>query len=396
MAFGLGVAIAELFARIAAALRGGTVGGIGPIPPSPPSPPSPPVTPPGGGITPIPEPPYVPPPMPPPLPPPVIIVPPVNLFPVDPPDPNACAILSLADRIALAALAQPAPIVDASPTVPTIITPSEITTMPSSVGVGQIVEQTDYFRLRAFGSAGAVPVTFFGRIAHPNGVIVPFAHELITDAAGTIYTSYPVPGKGVLLGMAASVPVDSITTGAVNAIAEIGRLVGTTFTPHTLIFSGQLDDSTPLAQGTVATSNSVADSTYFFVTHAGPETNEYVFSFTTAPGRKARILHVSFDFANDASNAPRYPRAIVTVNSQFVYNTVCAVGAIGNQEGRFGATMGGSDTTEFTTNTTNSHQYNVRLPETLWVKGSIEIATGFDAQSAGDTKTDYNLSWEEV
>ena len=252
MPWALGQAVADLFARIAAALTGQTVGGISPLPPNsnpaPAPPPQPPSGPPAGGI--IQEPPFVgtPPPV---GPPPVVTVPPVELFPtppLEPPPQPDCPILSLSDRIAIAALQYTRPPPPQSTTTPAVTTSDDMGVNYNAV---TILESTDMFRFRAISTSDVVPVTFFGRIRTSGGSIVPFAHPLTTATANTIYETIVPTGAGVLLGAAASVPVGSITAGSVSAVGEIGRVNGTTFTPHTLLFSGQLDDLTPLAAGNV-------------------------------------------------------------------------------------------------------------------------------------------------
>jgi len=301
MPFPLGEAIAALFARIAAALSSGGVGSIGPLPPSPPSPPSPspplPPGPPPGGI--IPEPPYSPPVIPS-GPPPLVSIPP--LLPTIPEegDGDSCDLLSFADRLALAGLAnrEVRDVQVVSPSTPTLI--PEIIDVPQATNTGTFIEATDSFRFRAFSTSDAVAVTFFGRVANARGEITPFAHTLTTSVAGTIYETIVPAGRGMLLGAAASVPINSITAGAVSAVGEIGRVITGSFVPHTLLFSGQLDDLTPLTASSASVSAPVSSPTFIAIATSAWAAGSSITTITPSAGRRIRICHISADYTNSA------------------------------------------------------------------------------------------------
>jgi hypothetical protein len=390
MAFGLGQAIAALFARIAAALASGGGGSISPLPPSPPRPPSPPVTPPSGpppgGI--IPEPPFVGTP-PTPGPPPVVVVPATpQPGPPATTDPN-CELLSFADRLALAGLANRESR-DSTVPAPYVYTPTvEVIEMPRSFGVGIPLESTDYFRFRAISTSDVVTVSYFGRIQRPDGNIVPFLHSLITVLPNTLYETVVVTGPGILLGAAASVPVGSITTGSVNAIGEVGRVNGASFTPHTVLFSGQVDDQQALSTSLATPTTPVERPTYAGVDAAASSPVPYFQIITPPAGRTIRMVRLQFLYQCSAAAGTRFPTVYFYVGGSIIVDGPFALSRTAGQLGEYILLASGGVGTI-------SNSTWQPLPMALYFSEplTIEIRNAGGAPPAGDTLFAARYRWE--
>lgn len=396
MPFALGVAIADLFARIAAALRSSGPQAIGPLPPgggpipTPPPPPSP--TPPPGGI--IPEPPHVGTPIPP-IPPPVVSVPGDNLFPATPVDPADCPPISLADQIALwgLQLRQERPSQTQEPGI-TIITPSE-DDMAATYNAVTILEATDYFRFRAISTSDNVPVSFFGRLRSANGQIVPFNRVLNTAVANTLYETIVPTGPGVLLGAAASVPVGSITTGSVNAIGEVGRVSGSTFLPHTLLFSGQLDDQQALSTTNATPTTPVTRPTFIRQTAAGGTGTSVTLSYTPATGKRVRIIFIQIQGVCVVGVRNRWLFADVSSGGSFRFTNFPNYPLTSGNSGSFWCNIGGQNMAEQTNVAGFINPLLCPLPETVYFFDEVTVLAGFHTFLAGDIASNLVVIFEE-
>jgi len=111
----------------------------------------------------------------------------------------------------------------------------------------------------------------------------------IPSVAGTIYETIVPAGRGMLLGAAASVPINSITAGAVSAVGEIGRVITGSFVPHTLLFSGQLDDLTPLTASSASVSAPVSSPTFIAIATSAWAAGSSITTITPSAGRRIRI-----------------------------------------------------------------------------------------------------------
>lgn len=395
MAFGLGQSIADLFARIAAVLRSGGGGSISPLPPRPPRSPSPPVTPPPGSPVPIPEPPYIPPPRLPPLPPPIVTIPPSP--PAIPDDDGGvdCSVLSLSDRLALYGLQQRASEQELVSYVPPQVLTPEVIDVPSATNSGHLIEATDVFRFRAFSTSDNVTVSFFGRVMGPTGNIVPFNHNLGTPVAGTIYETVVPAGRGMLLGAAASVPVNSITAGTVSAVGEIGRLVTGSFVPHTLLFSGQLDDLTPLTSASASVSAPVTTPTFIAATMAAFAAGTSTTTITPSAGRRIRICHISADYVCSAAAANRQLLVRIRNTAMTLFEGLPNEYVTASQTGVYRASIGLTTNSPSGALPTAFRQISIALPPDLYLHTATEVLLSAYGIQAGDAPAAGFIRYEE-
>lgn len=395
MAFGLGVAIANLFARIAAAISGGGPQAIGPLPPSPPRTPSPPVTPPSGSPVPIPEPPYVPPVAEIPFVPPVVTVPPSPPVIIDDGAEERCSALSLSDRLALYGLqqrsAQQSTLV---PLAPQILIP-EVVDMPNSTSTGHLIEATDVFRFRAFSTSDVVTVSFFGRVMSQSGSITPFSHTLRTLVAGTIYETTVPAGRGMLLGAAASVPVNSITAGTVSAVGEIGRVLTGTFIPHTLLFSGQLDDLTPLTASSASVSAPVSRPTFIVATMAAFAGGTSTTTIIPGSGKGIRICHISADYVCSAVAGNRQLLIRLRNTAMTLHESLPDQYITASQTGVYRASLGLVTSSPSAALPGAFREISMHLPESLYFYTATEVLVSAYGQQAGDAPAAGFIRYEE-
>lgn len=395
MPFALGQSIAALFARIAAALQSGGGGSISPLPPRPPSPPRPPITP-GpqpGSPTPIPEEPYTPRPRP--LPPPVVAV-----SPSPPVIPDAggdvdCSFLSLSDRLALYGLQQRAAEQEIQQFVPSQVLVPEVIDVPQATNAGHLIEATDVFRFRAFSTSDDVTVSFFGRVMGTSGSIVPFNHNLRTATAGTIYETVVPAGRGMLLGAAASVPVNSITAGTVSAVGEIGRVVTGSFVPHTLLFSGQLDDLTPLTSASASVSAPVSAPTFIAATMAAFAAGTSTTTITPSAGRRIRICHISADYACSAVAGNRQLLVRLRNTAMTLHEGLPNEYITASQTGVYRASIGANMLSPAGALPAAFRQISIPLPSDLYFTTATDVLCSAYGIQAGDAPVAGFIRYEE-
>ena len=396
MAFGLGVAIANLFARVAAALGGSSVGGVGPLPPrpSPPVTPSPPRTsPPPGGV--IPEPPHSPP-RTTTIPPPVVVIPPTPYPEPRISPPSNCELLSLSDRIALAAL-EGNLLADRQVLTPYTYTPDfEDIEMPNATNSGNLVEATDVFRFRAFSTSDVVKVSFFGRVMSASGNITPFNHDLITSVAGTIYETIVPCGRGMLLGAAASVPVNSINAGSVSAVGEIGRVVTGGFVPHSLLFSGQLDDLTPLTSSSASVSAPVGVPTFVAVGMNAFVAATSTTTITPSAGKRIRICHVSADYVCSGTVGNRQLVIRLRNSGMTLHEALPDQYLTASQSGVYRASLGLAVSSASGALPGSFREISLYLPDSLYFYTATDVLVSAYGIQAGDAPAVGFIRYEET
>jgi len=256
------------------------------------------------------------------------------------------------------------------------------------IATGQLLEQTDNFRFRAYSSQVNVPVTFYGRILRPNGQITPFAHVLNTVTPATTYTTEPQAGEGYLLGAAASVPIDSITSGFVTAVGEVGRGAGSAFVPHTLLFSGQLDDLTPLTSVIpVPTTPTVRTDIYAFndlAVNAVP----YAKLITPNPGKRMRFTRVHLNYQASATVGTRNPRLLFRYNTNTFQSVFWPVSITAGQFWTLEASISGASGNV-------NFQSAGPLNPTLYFYDPISVEVENNSAIVNDTLTAVFIRWEE-
>lgn len=333
----------------------------------------------------------------PPLPP---IVPPTvnvvtdNAFGRDPFDANGCPILSPTDLQALATLPfrEFRAVEGATDTLPPL--PEGFDVMPLAQSNGIFVETEDFFRFRAISTSDNVPVSFFGRVQRPSGYIIPFNHTLRTATANTTFTTTPVPGKGILLGAAASVPIGSITNGAVNAVGEIGRIAGGTFTPHTLLFSGQLDDLYPLTIDGGGLPPTEGRPTILTVDSNPAVATPKLVTITPSAGKRIRFLRLTTGVATSAVAQTRFVGASIvksglTAWSAF-YGGFLTASCAAICEGAMG---GSSARTDLSPNAVT--HMNLPLPESMYFYEAVTVSFDIYLPAAGDVLQNARIRYEE-
>lgn len=397
MAFALGVAIYNEFQRIAEllAMRNlgvppGSSGGGGSSGTPPPggtgpggSPSSPP--PPGTGTPSAP------------IPPPVFVdLPWDNVFAAPPPQAPVCPLFAPSDYLSLLTMQQQAQAHGGVVIPPYIFPGQEQHPVGNSFGLGIPVEATDFFRFRAYGTAPATPVSFFGRVQRSDGVIVPFNHALTTNATGTVFQSEPATGAGILLGAAASVPIGSITSGAVFAIGEIGRLAGTDFTPHTLLFSGQLNDQQPLSSTLASPSPPVNNPTYFQVSSAGPSAVNLDITITPTSGKKARVMFFSSLLTAGGGGTARGVGASFRTGGTAKWfthaNLLLPVGAFAGWVGAIGGSIGA----QTPAGGGLTYPFNTQLPDNMYFNEPFIVRNNLENGGAGDSVASLFVAYEET
>jgi len=301
---------------------------------------------------------------------------------------NPCNILSLADRMALLSLyfkqgLLPPPGVQ-QPTTPT--GPKNLYDKVSPEGI--ILEQDDFFRFRAYSSTNTVAVSFFGRILREDGSIQPFNHTLTTTASATTYTVTPQAGKGILLGAAASVPVNSITQGFVSAVGEVGRTINGAFTPHTLLFSGQLDDLTPLTSVNPTPQVPTGRAEFYAFNDTSGRTVPYQKVITPNVGKRYRFTRCGFTYAASATVGTRTPRMFFRASGNSFQTVFWPVTITAGQTWGLESSVSGSSGTQ---GQNNAQPLNSSL--FFYDPISVEIENG--TAIVNDTLTAIFIRWEE-
>ena len=318
-----------------------------------------------------------------------------NAFGADPFDANGCPILSPTDLQALATLpyrdfaAISAP-EDALPPLP-----EGFDVMPLAQGSGIFVETEDVFRFRAISTNNSVPVSFFGRVQRPSGYIIPFNHTLTTSTANTTFTTQPVPGKGILLGAAASVPIGSITSGAVNAVGEIGRVQGGTFTPHTLLFSGQLDDLYPLTTEGGGLPTPAGRPTFLSVNSAAAVASPKSVTITPSAGKRVRLTAVFYTLTTTGAAGDRSPWVGVQIAGVRYLFSLAGLNVGPGSAANVYASMGNGNSLNCPAALSAGIPVPIGLPESLYFYDAFDVFMAKEGGVAGDTIGSALIRYEE-
>ena len=253
---------------------------------------------------------------------------------------------------------------------------------------GTPVESSDYFRFRAISTSDVVDVSFFGRIQLKSGKIIPFNRTLTTTATDTLYEVTMQGAEGYLLGAAASVPINSITAGTVNAIGEIGRISGGAFTPHTLLFSGQLDDLTPLSDsnGSINSPTTRVTIQRFSLPAASDAISEV--TITIPNGQRARVMYVAGEYDCSAVAGNRQVTVAIGKGSLIHWRQVSDRFYTANQKPVTRVCIGNAiGTPPSGTLPANFIEVNGALPETLYWYDEIKVQVSGYGIQAGDAVT---------
>lgn len=331
----------------------------------------------------------------PPLPPPVVVVPPQ---PTPIPDGDSgvdCSILSLSDRLALFGLQERASQQEVQQYIPSQVVTPEVVDVPSAINTGTLLEATDYFRFRAFSTSDNVQVLFFGRVVGPSGNVTHFGHPLQTAVPGTVYETVVTAGRGMLLGAAASVPINSITAGSVSAVGEVGRLVNGGFVPHTLLFSGALDDLTPLTASSASVSAPVEVSDYKIATLSGPAAPDSTVVITPQSGRQIRIGYVSGDYVCSGVAGNRQLTISFELASGYFWRGLASQYITASQSGVYRFAMGGQNESPTAALPGAFRQITCPLPESLWFNQAVTVRASAYGIQAGDTAGGGTVNYEE-
>lgn len=316
----------------------------------------------------------------------VVEVPPINTFPTPTVTPASapCPLLSPTDFMQLVSIQNRAN-QQAFETGTFQITPASV----SEFGFkgefnGTPVEFDDFFRFRAFGNAGAIPVSFFGRIVRPDSTIVPFNYTLTTDNANTVFTIMPATGPGLLLGASASPPIGAISGGTVNAVGEIGRIVNGTFAPHTLLFTGQLSDTRPLSNTLATPATPQTFQQYGEVVTTDPVGLVQTVTITPPSGRQVRPNFVLAHFTNSAAVGTRAFAVKYAVGGTQAWRAAPAVFMVASQFGVVAAWVTGAGQSITNSSTTVSQGAFLMLPADLWFSTAVVVSVLYDGGFAGD------------
>ena len=258
---------------------------------------------------------------------------------------------------------------------------------------GTPIEATDYFRFRALSTSDVVTVSFYGRIYRKDKTIIPFLHTLTTTTANTLYETTQQATEGYLLGAAASVPINSITAGVVNAVGEIGRVQGSTFTPHTLLFSGQLDDLTPLSDSAGSIAQPVSNGQ---IITASPGTSGTTITYTITPsnGRSARVTYAFCVYTTSAVAGPRALTTSLLQGGLPVFRDTASIPFPASRTGGMRAVMGGN-LISWDPGAVFGGLAAFCLPESFYFSTATAVELRYDIPQAGDTLTSPFFAWEE-
>lgn len=278
---------------------------------------------------------------------------------------------------------------------PLIIAPPNASQSPTvALANGIPLTSSDRLRIRAFGNVGAIPVQFYGRVQKANGDLEPFQFTLTTNALATVFTRTEQIGPGVLLGAAASTNSGTFTNGTVNAIAELGQLQGSTFVPHTLLFRGQVNDTSPLSSSDVPVQIEKEQYGYYTGTALVGGGLARAITITPPVGKRIRFTYMFSQFTNSAVAADRGYSFTLTVNGALVWangpNLFQGAGATGTL---YAALDGLLETAVPPLG--GAIPLTTRLsPDMIFTQPVVVTALYFNGQ-AGDGFGSINVAWQE-
>lgn len=254
----------------------------------------------------------------------------------------------------------------------------------------QPLEASDFFRFRAYGTGSAATVTFYGRVLHEDDSITPFSYDVTTDTNGTLFTITQGTGPGFLLDAAASVPLNAVSFGNVSAMGEIGRVQGTTFTPHTLLFNGQLDGLNPLTTVNPPTTTPLNRVDNLIFNDVGAGNVPYAHTVTPTAGKRMRFTRVSWNYQCSATVGTRQIYLALKSNGNSFWQ---GPSTLLRTAGQFGAYNYNVESQNVTFNT---NQYLGNLPSSMFFYQPISVEIiDQSAISGSDTCTPVFIRWEE-
>ncbi len=329
------------------------------------------------------------------IPPPVVTVPTVDLFPATAQQPPNCPTLSASDYAVLLATERQAreqgvyvpPVANGTQTGSGEMSAFSVNAIP--------LEPNDFFRFRAYGSAGVITVSFFGRVATGPTAINPFNHPVKIANSTDVFQITPQAGPGWLLGAAASVPLNSITTGAVFAVGEIGRMQGSTFVPHTVLFSGQLSETQPLSSTLATPAQPVVQPTFRVYDAAASVTSPQTVTISPLTGQKFRLTRVQFLATCSSAVAARTPVVGIMVGGNTIWRGYTAGILTASQTGTLEANLSGQQNESIDSATANGPVMNAPLPADLYFYQSIDVQLMIQNNDSGDRISDIRIRWED-
>lgn len=396
--FALGVAIANEFSAIAALINSG-----GPTTQASPQPPVqsptlgtststspvpgvvPPLQSPGGGqlSNPLPLPSTV-------------NVPAINAFGNTPATSAPCPILNVNDYQTLLRLEQQA--AQQSGTTPqTGLTPlQQAAALGTTFAIGQYLEINDTFQFSVFSASDTVTVSIYGRMQGLDGQIRSFNYQLKTDGAGTIISTQAVTGPGFLLSAAASIPIGTTLAGNVYALGQIGDIVNGAFTPHTLLFAGQLTATQPLSATPSGGSSAASNPQFFTIPSAGGGVTTKTVTVTPNTGKQVRIISCNAIYNTSAVAGSRgLSVAFQTAGTTRFYSGPGGFMHASEQAQFFCAVNSGQQSyQEHTAGITDS--LSCSLPENLYFTQAVGVRMRFDVSFAGDALSNMFVDYEET
>lgn len=267
--------------------------------------------------------------------------------------------------------------------------------MPSAFATGYPVEQTDFFRFRAYGTAGSTTVSFFGRVIRPDGSIFPFNFALTPNSSGTVLTTTPATGQGILVGAAASVPLGTPASGSIFAIGEIGRIQAGVFVPHTLLFNGQLDDKQPLSSTLASPALPTNNPTFKRVTSGGGVAATITLTVTPTPGTRMRFLFIGVQCTCSAVAFSREAVVLIKSGGNTMLNADPNRWLFASESGFLSACIGGQNEAQTSAVVGDNFGLNAVLPESVYFNQAVSVVAGLLTAAAGDIASGLIVNYEE-
>ncbi len=278
---------------------------------------------------------------------------------------------------------------------PIVVAPPSGSRSPALVfAVGTPLMPNDMIRMRAFGNAGTIPVQFYGRVQKANDDIEPFQFTLTTNALATVFTRVAPIGPGMLLSSAASVAPGAITNGTINAVAELGQLQGSTFVPHTLLYSGQVTETAPLSGGVSPTESNTESYGYYTGTAAVGSALARAITITPPTGKRIRFTYMFAPFTNSAVAAERGYSYTLSVAGNLIWANGPDIFLGASSFGTLYAGLEGLLDTAIPA-AGNAVPLATRLsPDLIFSQPVTATALYFNGQ-AGDGFSSINVAWQE-
>lgn len=248
---------------------------------------------------------------------------------------------------------------------------------------GIIVDGDDWIRIRAWGTAGNIPVTFYGRAIRPNGETASFLRTLDTDASGTVDEEIFYAGTGVLLSIAASTEPGAITSGAIRVWAELGNGGTSNFVPHTLLLDGALTGAGIVGGIGQGSGVQVPVGSYFEISTTG-STSTLTASYTLpASATRARLVYAQCHWERGATAGNRAVTFELDIGGARVYADSMTEYTVAGTEGYINVTVGGTTYTQTGTIPNDNWTATLGIEGSLWGFGTIDARFYFPSPVTG-------------